>query len=143
MSIRIHLLKIPDNVLAHAAGKSSNSFLDWLTEPWIPLATFNYIEMPKSAVYNELCILRSAPLSMDLGHATFIIIHTQYSKQVIHFIIKKVEQWLHTLGITGLAICLNCPEAAGLIGWLVTDLVTDERQYPLRLSTVLEDAIKI
>ena len=137
MSIRIHLLKLPDNVLAHAAGKSSNSFLDGLTEPWIQLPTFNYVKMPRLASYNELCILLSAPLSMDLGDATLIIIHTQLSKQVIHFIIKKVEQWLHTHGITGLTICLKCPEAAGLIGWLVTDLVTDERQCPLRLSTVL------
>ena len=47
MSIRIPLLKIPDNVLAPAARNCYNSVLDWLTEPWIQLLTFNYIKIIK------------------------------------------------------------------------------------------------
>lgn len=47
LSIRIPLLKIPDNVLAPAARNSSNSVLDWLTEPWTQLLTFNYIKILK------------------------------------------------------------------------------------------------
>lgn len=78
--IRIPLLKIPDNVLAPAARNSSNSVLDWLTEPWTQLLTFNYIKILKLPQYNELCMFLSAPQSMDLGNASFImrVSHTTF-----------------------------------------------------------------
>lgn len=64
---------------------------------------------------------------------------SQHSKQMIHFIIQEVQQWLYTMKFTDLTIYLNCLKEAGLIEWLVTDSVTapNRRQRSARLGTVL------
>lgn len=67
MSLKVYLLKTPDNVLAHAVGNHSKSFLDWLTEPWIQLPTINCIKVPKLPGYNELCILLSSTADGSRG----------------------------------------------------------------------------
>lgn len=115
-SIRIHLLQITNNILAHASGKTSNSFLDWLTETWIQLPTFNCIKIPKLPWYNELSILLSVPLSVDLGNAVFItmISHTTF-KASDPFLMKEVQQVFTPMEFTCLTSYFNCPEEAGLI----------------------------
>lgn len=78
MSIRVHLLKTPDNVIAHAVGNHSKSCFDWLTDPWIQLPTISCTKLPKLPGYNELCIL--LPSTADRSRGPGWIYHNTQSK---------------------------------------------------------------